>query len=117
MEKIEIAMMLAFITALILSGWKLYAFLPNKELDDDDTNIEATEELVQLMVACVIENYNSDLTLALLYKHIINHPGFDKEHYWRFNQNRLNHLLSFYYVQNPSTSTLGQIYEAEKNRH
>ena len=112
---IEWMMMAAFITALGLSIWKLYLFFPNKPLPDDDTNPAATDELSDLMVRCIIELYESEkaATPELLYNQMVNHHSFDQGHYWRFNQNRLNQLLTHYYLSNPPAATLQHIYHTE----
>lgn len=116
MKNIETIMMIAFIAALMLSFWKIYAFLPKKALADDDTTYESIEELTELMILCIINAYEDghELSHLLLYERIIRHEKFDKEHFWRFNQNKLNHLIANYYASNPTLSTFRQIYEAEK---
>ena len=117
MEMIKTGMMIAFIAALILSIWKFYLFFPTEQLEDDDTTTEVKEELLQLMVFCIIDLYETGLdpTLPLLFDKMINHQTFDNNRFWRFNQNRLNQLIQLYYLKNPSTLTLEQIYKAEKN--
>lgn len=112
---IEWVMMGAFVMALGLSLWKLYHFFPNKPLADDDTTARSVEELMELMVACIIELCDAQecLTPEALYEQMIAHPTFDNAHYWRFNQNRLNQLISRYYILNPAVTSLQQIYEAE----
>lgn len=116
MTSVEWMMMAAFGVALGLSVWKLYAFLPNQPLPDDDTTTEATERLMQLMVRCVIELYESDtpLTHQNLFEQMVAHETFDREHFWRFNPNRLNNLVIRYFTLNPRASTLEQIYELER---
>lgn len=110
-------MMIAFIVVLLLSYWKIYAFLPKKALADDDTTSESIDELTEVMVLCIIDIYEKEeheFSPLLLYEHMINHSRFDKEHFWRFNQNKLNHLIANYYVGNPQLSTFQEICEAEK---
>ena len=116
MKNIEILMMVAFIAALLISFWKIYAFLPKKALADDDTTSESINELTELMISCIVDAHeeNYELSPLLLYEHMIAHEQFDQEHFWRFNQNKLNHLLSNYYAGNPEISTFKQIYEIEK---
>ena len=36
---------------------------------------------------------------------------FDSQKYWRFNKNRLNQLLNAYYIENPDTNTIEDIYK------
>lgn len=116
---LEWVMMGAFIAALGLSLWKLYLFFPNKPLTDDDTNSAAIEELTDLMICCTAELFESEqrATPELLYNQMLNHHTFDREHYWRFNQNRLNQLLRHYYLSNPSTSSLQDIYDSSKEKY
>jgi hypothetical protein len=116
MASIEWIMMAAFLAALGLSVWKLYAFLPNQPLSDDDTTPEATERLMELMVRCVIELYESEavLTPKSLFEQMVTHELFDTEHFWRFNPNRLNNLIIRYFTLNPAASTLEHIYELER---
>ncbi len=114
---IEWMMMGAFLAALGLSVWKVYLLIPNKPLPDNDTNPLAIEELSNLMVRCIVELYETEqaATPELLYNRMVNHQSFDQDHYWRFNQNRLNQLLTHYYLNNPPASTPQHIYEAEHN--
>ena len=46
-------MMIFFILTLIVSIWKIYAFLPNKELPDDDTTAESKDELLKLIIKII----------------------------------------------------------------
>ena len=103
-------MMIFFIIILIVSLWKVYAFLPNEQLADDDKTKESQEELTNL-VLLVIKNNNGNLTVEELFQQIKCNEKFDKEHYWRFNQNRLNQLLNNYYLRHPHINTIKGIYE------
>ena len=85
-------MMIFFIIFLVISIWKIYAFLPNKELKDDDRTEASQEELLNIIKNVIAKN-EKDLSSKELFEKIINDESFDKEHYWRFNQNRLNQLL------------------------
>ena len=118
MRMIEWAMMAAFVAALGLSVWKLYAFLPNEPLPDDDTTEEALDELTALMVACLIARYEAGETVDLqsLYASMTSHERFDAEHFWRFNPNKLNNLIVRYFARHPHASTLEHIYELETAR-
>ncbi|MFA6197363.1 MAG: hypothetical protein WC656_12065 [Sulfurimonas sp.] len=93
-------MMLFFILFMIVGMWKVYAFLPNKKLADDDTTKESQEELMRLMLK-TIQNSDEKLTQEDLFRKIKEDEDFDKKHFWRFNQNRLNQLLELYFLQNP----------------
>lgn len=85
-------MMIFFVILLTISIYKIYAFLPNKALEDDDTTKESQEEL-EVIILKIIKSNDSTLTRTELFKLIKEDEAFDKEHFWRFNQNRLNQLL------------------------
>lgn len=88
-------MMIFFILFLIISIWKIYAFLPSKQLADDDTTKEAQDTLKALMIKVMKDN-GVDIDNKELFELMINDDAFDKKRFWRFNQNKLNHLLSNY---------------------
>ncbi len=92
---VENMMMVAFIVALGLSLWKVYAFLPTKVLEDDDTTDEATTELTQLFYLSLKEmcKEKDKLTSKAVYDNMITLPTFDAKKFWRFNPNRLNGLI------------------------
>ena len=90
---IENMMMMAFILALTLSIWKVYAFLPTKVLEDDDTTKEAIDELINILTLVLNEN-PLHVTSKEIYQDMIQHPLFDKKKFWRFNENRVNTLLN-----------------------
>lgn len=94
---IEWIMMGAFIGGLGLSVWKLYVFMPNKPLSDDDTTSESVALLEYIMVEC----HSPELTHTELYTAMISHPKFDPKHFWRFNENRLHHLIEHYRFKDP----------------
>ena len=98
MTTIETVMMVAFILALVFSGWKLYAFMPNKPLKDDDTTEHAVEELKSIMYEVIRTGELEEETIVARMK---DHPKFDREHFWRFNHNRLKQLLERHYLENP----------------
>ncbi len=85
-------MMIFFVILLSVSMYKVYAFLPNKALKDDDKTKESQEEL-EAIILKIIKSKNNDLTRTELFELVKNDEDFDKEHFWRFNLNRLNHLL------------------------
>ncbi|MBD3799380.1 hypothetical protein [Sulfuricurvum sp.] len=98
MKTIEWIMMGAFIGALGLSIWKVYAFFPNKRLSDDDTTPESVELLERIMV----ESYRKGISHSELYEAMLAHPDFDPKHFWRFNENRLRHLIDHYRFKDPN---------------
>ena len=107
-------MLIFFILLLTISIWKIYAFLPNKPLADDDTTPQAQEELISVMLS-TIQNSNENISLDELYINMVENEDFNKERFWRFNKNRLNKLLNFYYIKNPQYQTINDIYEEIKD--
>ncbi len=103
-------MMIFFIISLVVSIWKIYAFLPNKALADDDTTEASQEELIQLVLH-VLKNSDGDLSAADLCEKVKSDEKFDKKHFWRFNLNKLNQLLTHYYMQHPDTQSIKDIYK------
>lgn len=91
---IEWIMMGAFVAALGLSVWKLYLFFPAKPLADDDTTPESVELLERIMIEC--DRAVPGLDEETLYQKMTEHPLFDSKHFWRFNENRLRHLIAHY---------------------
>lgn len=82
-------MLIFFLLSFTISMWKVYAFLPNKALADDDTTKEAQEELIKI----VKKHMNTNISSKELLELIKNDEGFDEKHFWRFNENKLNQLL------------------------
>ncbi len=109
---IETAMMLAFLIVTGLSVWKFYMFFPSKPLSDDDTNSASLDELTDIMLHVIRTRHRPDAPLDTpkLLEHMSAHPRFDKEHYWRFNENKLNQLLRRFYAMHPETSSIPDIY-------
>lgn len=103
-------MMIFFILLLIVSIWKIYVFLPTKQLEDDDRTQLAQNELLSLMLKTIKEK-NGDLDENELFLSMTKDESFNSELFWRFNLNRLNHLLSFYYIEN-DCSTIKDIYKS-----
>lgn len=97
METIEWIMMGAFIGGIGLSAWKIYYFLPSKPLKDDDTTSQSIETLEKIMVECNSNEINEEI----LFEKMLAHPEFDSKHFWRFNQNRLRHLILNYRLKEP----------------
>ncbi|MDP3465804.1 MAG: hypothetical protein Q8R86_08555 [Sulfuricurvum sp.] len=98
MTTIEWLMMGAFIAGLGLAGWKVYAFLPSTPLEDDDTTTQSTLTLEKIMVECSQDGMKEEE----LYEKMHQHPEFDPNHFWRFNQNRLRHLIEGYRLKEPN---------------
>lgn len=96
--KIEWIMMTAFIGGLGLGLWKVYAFIPNKPLADDDTTPESFSLLERIMV----ESNSAGISEEELYAHMLRHLEFDSKHFWRFNENRLRHLIEHYQLKEPN---------------
>lgn len=99
---------------MIIGIWKIYAFLPNKQLEDDDTTPEATKDLMHLMFSVIKEN-NGELTKDELFSKMQEHEEFNSQRFWRFNLNRLNQLLGKVYIENPDASDILDIYKIIKN--
>ena len=110
---ISTLMLFFFIVSLVISIWKIYAFLPNKELVDDDTTKESTYELIEIMLR-TIELYKGDIDKYALFEKMKDDVKFDKEHYWHFNQNRLNQLLNLYYIENKDADSIKSIYTSRQ---
>jgi hypothetical protein len=102
-------MMIFFILFLVVSIWKISAFLPNKVLADDDTTPASNDELLRIMLR-VIQN-NENLSEKKLFELMREDAEFDQKHFWRFNQNRLKHLLNKYYLENAELHSIGDIYK------
>lgn len=94
---IEWMMMGAFVLGLGLSVWKLYYFFPTKPLPDDDT----TPESVALLERIMVESHRPGMEHDALFEAMVNHPEFDAQHFWRFNPNRLHHLIEHYRFKEP----------------
>ena len=107
---ISTIMMILFIALLVVSVWKIYAFLPNEQLADDDTTIEAKEELLNIVFK-TIESSEPNILLSDLYEKVKKSEEFDKERFWRFNPNKLNNLLEEYYKRHPDTQSVEDIYK------
>ncbi|MEA1918246.1 MAG: hypothetical protein U9N52_00255, partial [Campylobacterota bacterium] len=105
--EISTIMMIVFIIVFIISIWKIYVFLPDKRLIDDDTNATSVAELETLMLTCITSPSMSEKEL---FNAIIQHEAFDAKHYWRFNENRLKHLLHDYCVKNRPLRNIEDIY-------
>jgi len=98
-----------FLILLTLSIWKIWAFLPNKQLEDDDRTQESERKLLDIMVRVIKEN-SPEIKKEELFTKMTEDKEFDKKLFWRFNINRLNHLLIDFYRENSSTSSIKDIY-------
>ena len=107
---IQTLMSIFFILLLTISFYKIRQFLPNEQLADDDTTDESQNDLEYLMLK-VIRNNNGNLTNITLFEKMIEDEDFDSQRFWRFNHNKLNQLLSKYYIKNPDAQSIIEIYE------
>jgi len=97
LKTIEWMMFVAFIAALALSAWKVYLFFPSKPLRDDDT----TSDSVKLLERIMLESNSDEMGEDELFETMLRHPEFDPHHFWRFNLNRLRHLILDYRFKDP----------------
>ena len=102
-------MMAAFVIFMILGVWKIYAFLPTKQLEDDDKTEDSEHELIKLMINVIKKNHGTIDNRELFIK-MQEDENFDSKLFWRFNHNRLNQLLSKYYILYPECSSIEDIY-------
>jgi len=108
-------MMIAFVVGMVLSIWKMYPFLVNRTLEDDDTGEDAHEYLLNIMHK-VLQDEEQTPTAKELHEKMINHKDFDKEKFWRFNLNKLNQLLNRHYAEHPHLESIEDIHkEVKKN--
>lgn len=89
---VQTIMMGVFILALIVSLWKIKPFFSNTPLYDDDTTPEAQAKLLKITLKHLGEADNKTNTKKLL-EAIKKDEEFDQKHFWRFNENKLIHLL------------------------
>lgn len=94
MKTVELIMMIAFVGGLAISLYKVYLFLPQKPLADDDTTPESVALLERIMFET--DRDFPSLSDEKLYQQMTKHPHFDPKHFWRFNENRLRHLVAHY---------------------
>jgi len=93
---IQMLMLIFFLLFLILSVLKIWAFLPNKQLEDDDRTPEAEAKLKSILESILQEN-TEKLSAKDIFQRMKAHEEFDSKLFWRFNLNRLNHLLKDHY--------------------
>lgn len=106
-------MFISFVVLLVISIWKIYPFLPNRQLEDDDTTQESLDELTYLMLK-IIKNHNGNIDSKNLYIKMIEDAEFDNQRFWRFNHNRLNQILNRYYTKN-KVHSIKEIYAKTKD--
>ena len=104
-------MMGFFVIALIGSIWKIWAFMPNKQLVDDDTTPEAQAKLEAVMLK-VIYKTEGKLNEKELFEAMQMDEEFDKELFWRFNLNKHINLLNAYYAKTPNVDSIEAIHKA-----
>ena len=102
-------MMIAFVAGMILSIWKMYPFLINRTLEDDDTGEETHELLVHLMHK-VVKNFDEAPSLNELHDAMKADEEFDEKKLWRFNPNKLNQLLNRHYAENEHLNSIDDIH-------
>ena len=86
-------MMVFFIFLVVISFYKIRQFFPQEQLADDDTTTESTQILENIILK-VIDANKKELDLDTLFYLIKSDKDFDEKHFWRFNKNRLKHLLA-----------------------
>jgi len=106
-------MMIAFVAGTALSIWKMYPFLVNRTLEDDDTGEDAHNYLVEHMCK-ILKNCDETPDTKELHEKMVNHEEFDKEKFWRFNLNKLNQLLNIHYSKNPHLNSIEDIHKEVK---
>jgi len=107
-------MMIAFIALLTLSIWKIYDFLPSKQLSDDDTTEVSQGELLALILTTIQKSDGTLKTNDELYTKMLTSEDFNKEKFWRFNTNKLKNILGLYYLEHPELTCIEDIYTKYK---
>ena len=105
-------MLIFFVLFLTASIWKIWAFLPNEQLKDDDKTEASEEELISCILK-VIQKTEGKLNEKELFVAIKDDESFDKKHFWRFNEYRLIQILRAYYVKYPDTQSISDIYHQQ----
>ncbi len=108
-------MMAAFVIGTVLSIWKVYPFMKNHTLEDDDRGEDSHEYLVDIMHKVLADAQETPDTKEL-HEKMLQHKEFDKEKYWRFNLNKLNQLLFKHYAKHPHLNSIEDIHTELKNK-
>ena len=103
-------MMIAFIAGMILSIWKMYPFLINRTVEDDDRGEDTHQLLVDIMHK-VLKEFDDAPSLNELHDAMKADEAFDKKKLWRFNPNKLNQLLNRHYAENEDLNTIEDIHK------
>jgi len=101
--------LIAFVIGMILSMWKIYPFLVNRTLEDDDTGEDSHTLLVDIMYE-VLKEFKKVPTLNELHDAIKAHEKFDTKKLWRFNPNKLNQLLNRHYLESEHLNSIEDIH-------
>ena len=109
-------MMIAFVVSMIGGIWKVYTFMPSETLKDDDTGEDTHNALVDIMYK-VLKELDSAPDSKTLHEKMTQHKEFDKEKFWRFNQNKLNQLLNKHYVKNKHLSSIEDVHKEAKTKN
>ncbi len=88
----QTTMMVFFIFLVAISFYKIRQFLPQEQLADDDTTAESMQ-ILESIILRVLDTHKKGLSLDALFRLVQEDNDFDTKHFWRFNQNRLKHLL------------------------
>ena len=108
-------MMIAFVAGMILSIWKMYPFLVNRTLEDDDRGEDTHNLLVEIMYDVLKESKDVP-SINELHDAMKAHEKFDEKKLWRFNPNKLNQLLNKHYLQNEHLNSIEDIHnKAQSN--
>jgi len=99
-------MLVFFLFLLTLSIWKIWAFLPNEQLADDDRTEESQKELTHLMLK-IIKDYKGEISASDLFLAMKKDEEFNSQLFWRFNLNRLIHLIK----EHSSDGSIKSIYK------
>jgi len=102
-------MMIAFVAGMILSIWKMYPFLVNRTLEDDDRGEDTHNLLVHIMYD-VLKDFKETPTLNKLYDAMKEHEDFDEKKLWRFNPNKLQQLLNRHYIEKKHLNSIEDIH-------
>ena len=106
-------MMVAFVAGTALSIWKMYPFLVNRTLEDDDTGEDAHNYLLSHMKK-ILQECETTPSYKELHEKMCAHNEFDKEKFWRFNENKLRQLINQHLSTNQHLNSLEDIHNEIK---